>query len=69
VNWLYFLGGRTFVFIMCALGDATYLALHGKLTVEFGAVLVTLAGLFTARAVLDDVVNAKQPPPATAPQQ
>jgi hypothetical protein len=69
VNWLYFLGGRTFVFIMCALGDATYLALHGKLDPVFGGVLVTLAGLFTARAVLDDVVNAKQPPPATAPQQ
>jgi hypothetical protein len=63
---LWALGGRTFVFIMSALGLATFLALKGKLDPVFGTVIVALAGIFTARAVLDDVVNGQPPkPPAS----
>ena len=55
--WGWF-GGRTFVFVLLCLGLTYDLSRRGLLTAKWGAVIGTLAGLFTARAVADDVVNA-----------
>jgi len=56
--WLWgWLGGRTFVFIMSALGLASLLEYKGHLEPTYAAVIGTLAGLFTARAVADDYVQ------------
>ena len=54
------LGGRTFVFVMCSLGAMVWLEYLGKLESQLVAGLGVLAGLFTGRAVLDDYVQYKQ---------
>jgi hypothetical protein len=58
--WLWgWLGGRTFVFIMSVLACTTFLEYKGHLEGTYAAIVGTLAGLFTARAVADDIIQLK----------